>query len=71
MRYNPCPRCGGQLLGWNGAEKSCLQCGHIVYQRNPLLGQGRLDLDFDSDNSDDKAVPNTPDRERVRRGELE
>lgn len=59
-RLNPCRRCGGQLLGWNDAEKSCLQCGHIVYHRNPLLGQGRLDLSVDFD---DKTVPHPPDRE--------
>lgn len=66
--HNPCPRCGGQLLGWNDVEKSCLQCGHIVYRRNPLLGQGRLDLDVDFG---DKTVPPTPDRGKARRGELE
>lgn len=64
--HNPCPRCGGQLLSWNDIEKSCLQCGHIVYRRNPLLGQGRLDLDTDFD---DKTVPHTPDRGNQGRGE--
>lgn len=58
-RHNPCRRCGGQLLGWNDAEVSCLQCGHIVYHYNPLLGQGRLDLDVDSE---DETVPHPPDR---------
>jgi hypothetical protein len=66
VRHNPCPRCGGQLLGWNDIEKSCLQCGHIVYHGNPLLGQGRLDLGTDFD---DKTVPHTADRGGERKGE--
>lgn len=66
--HNPCPRCGGQLLGWNDVEKSCLQCGHIVYSRNPLLGQGRLDLGIDSG---DKVVPHSSDQGTEGRGEPE
>ena len=65
-RHNPCRRCGGQLLGSNDIEKSCLQCGHIVYHRNPLLGLGRLDLDADFD---DKTAPHPPDRGSQRRDE--
>lgn len=64
--HEPCPRCGGQLLTWNNADKSCLQCGNIVYRRNPLLGQGRLDLGIDID---DEAVPQAPDRGNQGRGE--
>lgn len=30
--HERCPRCGGQLIGWNDAEVSCLQCGHVPYQ---------------------------------------
>jgi hypothetical protein len=56
------------LLGWNDVEKSCLQCGHIVYSRNPLLGQGRLDLGIETG---DKTVRHSPDRGRERGGELE
>jgi hypothetical protein len=54
------------LLGSNDIEKSCLQCGHIVYHRNPLLGLGRLDLDADFD---DKTAPHPPDRGSQRRDE--
>ena len=58
-RHEPCPRCGGQLLGWNNVEKSCLQCGNIIYRRNPLLGQGRLDVSVDFD---DNRLAHPPDR---------
>lgn len=58
-RHNPCPRCGGQLIGWNSPDTSCLQCGHIVYRRSPLLGQGRLDLHI---GCDDKTVSHLPGR---------
>lgn len=30
--HEQCPRCGGQLIGWNEAEVSCLQCGHVPHQ---------------------------------------
>jgi hypothetical protein len=47
------------LLGWNNVEKSCLQCGNIIYRRNPLLGQGRLDVSVDFD---DNSLAHPPDR---------
>jgi hypothetical protein len=67
-RHNPCPRCGGQLIGWDGPDTSCLQCGYIAYRRTPLLGQGRLDLGVDFD---DKAAPHLPDRARQGRDDSE
>ena len=35
-KYEACPRCGGQLIGWNDSDISCLQCGHVVYPSNRL-----------------------------------
>ena len=35
-RQEACPRCGGQLIGWNDSDTSCLQCGHVVYPSNRL-----------------------------------
>ena len=65
-RHNPCPRCGGQLVGWNDPDTSCLQCGHIVYRRTALFGPERLDLDV---GSDDETVPHRPEQGNQRRGE--
>lgn len=59
VRPNPCPRCGGQLVRWHDVDLSCLQCGHIAYHRNPLLGPGWSDLGVDFDG---KTVPHRPDR---------
>jgi hypothetical protein len=66
VRQNPCPRCGGQLFGWDDAEKNCLQCGHIVYSRNPFQQSRWLGLSFDFG---DKTVPHPPGRGSQERGE--
>lgn len=65
-RHNPCPRCGGQLVGWSDPDTSCLQCGHIVYHRSVLLGPERLNRDV---GSDDETAPQRPEQGHQRRGE--
>lgn len=55
-RHDPCPRCGGQLIGWNSSDTSCLQCGHIVYPRSPL-GVGLLRLSSDLEREGEQKPP--------------
>ena len=65
VRHEPCPRCGGQLIGWNDSDTSCLQCGHVVYPRSTwsseLLGQ---DIDLERE-----AEPVPPDGRKRRKPE--
>ncbi len=62
MRHNPCPRCGGQMIGSSGTDTSCLQCGHIVYpdRWSPLLQ--RLDLEISLE--DDSAPQDEPPKQK-------
>ena len=46
-RARLCPRCGGQLIGWNSSDTRCLQCGHIVYPRSPPGALLRASSDFE------------------------
>ena len=48
VRHEACPHCGGQLIGWNDSDTSCLQCGHVVYPSN-RLGSNLLEHDVDID----------------------
>ncbi len=61
-RHTPCPRCGGQLIGWNDSDTSCLQCGHIIHPRSPwaadLLRHG-VDLEG-------KGIPKPPEEANSR-----
>ena len=59
VRHEACPRCGGQLIGWNDSDTSCLQCGHVVYSSN-RLGSNLLQHDVDID--PDKLNRPTPRR---------
>ena len=56
-RPNPCPHCGGQLIGWSDSDTSCLQCGHVVYPSN-RLGWNLLERNVDID-PDKTEPPNT------------
>ena len=55
-----CPRCGGQLIGWNDSDTSCLQCGHVVYPSNRLGSSllGRY-VDIEPDKSEPPNAPKT------------
>ncbi len=54
--HTPCPRCGGQLINWNNADTSCLQCGHVVYPRTPL-GASLLRLSSDVERKGERNHP--------------
>lgn len=56
-KHTPCPHCGGQLINWNNADTSCLQCGHIVYTRSPL-GAALLGLSSDVKRDSEQEAPN-------------
>ncbi len=56
-KHTPCPRCGGQLIDWNNADTSCLQCGHVVYPRSPL-GVALLGLSSDVERESEQKPPN-------------
>jgi len=62
VRHEACPRCGGQLIGWNDSDTSCLQCGHVVY-RSDRLGSNLLEHDVDID--PDKPEPLTAQKTRA------
>lgn len=52
MRHNPCPRCGGQLIGWKHSDITCLQCGYVVDLRSlwtaDLVGR-EIDLESEAE----------------------
>ncbi len=54
--HMPCPHCGGQLINWNNADTSCLQCGHVVYPRTPL-GASLLRLSSDVERESEQKAP--------------
>ena len=57
VKHEACPRCEGQLIGWNDSDTSCLQCGYVVYSSN-RLGSNLLGRDVDIE-PDNPQPPNT------------